>query len=50
MNVEKYLDQPIPPMDPALAARVRRMLDGEPDADELADMLGVTDSAPAPHG
>ena len=32
--------------DPALAARVRQLLDGQPDADQLGAMLGVADSAP----
>lgn len=32
--------------DHALAARVRELLDGQPDADVLGDMLGVTDGAP----
>lgn len=49
-GIDKHLDMPIPPMDPALAARVRHMLDGQPDGDDLAHMLGVEDGAPAPHG
>ena len=32
--------------DPALAARVRGLLDGQPDGDVLGDMLGVQTGAP----
>lgn len=49
-GIDKHLDVPIPPMDPALAARVRTLLDAQPDGDDLARMLGVHDCAPAPHG
>jgi len=40
------LDDPITGLDPALLRRVRDMLDAQPDGEELADMLGVTDGAP----
>jgi hypothetical protein len=45
-DMQRMLDAPVPGMDPALARRVRLMLDGQPDGPQLADMLGVTDSAP----
>ena len=42
------LDLPIPPTDPRQADAARAAIATQPDADVLADMLGLTDPAPDP--
>lgn len=44
----KLTDLPIPPIDTRQADAARAAIATQPDADVLADMLGLTDPAPAP--